>query len=57
MIPSPPSGLDHLGHNLLWDPPAIMTAGKRWTCRRCGRVALIYGANLYGSATTVGCDR
>jgi len=44
-------------HDLEWDPPAVMTAVRRWTCTRCGDAVLVNGDNVYGSATRETCRR
>lgn len=44
------------GHTVEWDPPGLSSA-KRWTCATCGRAAIDYHGNVYGSATTEECER
>lgn len=44
------------GHVLEWDPPAALTAARRWTCTECGDAVLINGDVVYGSATREKCD-
>ena len=43
-----------LGHDPVWDPPAAMTATRRWTCS-CGAAVLDYRGTEYGSATEGRC--
>lgn len=45
-----------LGHTPVWDPPANMTATRRWTCE-CGMAVISYRYNVYGSAVTERCTR
>lgn len=42
-------------HTLEWDPPAALTAAKRWTCTACGYAVLDYDGNIYGSAVINPC--
>lgn len=44
------------GHTIEWDPPAALTAARRWTCRRCGNAVLDYQGNVYGGALQITCD-
>lgn len=45
------------GHTALKvDPPAGLTAVRRWTCETCGRSVLVNLGNVYGSATTDRCN-
>lgn len=55
---APPAAAIINGHDLAWDPPAAMTAARRWTCRRrdCGAAAIRYEANEYGTACEQTCD-
>lgn len=39
------------GHTLEWDPPAALTAVRRWTCWGCGDAVLLNGNHAYGGAT------
>lgn len=43
-------------HMLVWDPPAGLTAARRWTCKVCGAAKIDYGGNVYGSAVEKTCD-
>jgi hypothetical protein len=43
-----------LGHEPVWDPPAAMTAAKRWTCS-CRCAVLDYRGTVYGSAIERRC--
>lgn len=43
------------GHAVENDPPAAMTAAKRWTCVKCGATVLDYRGNIYGSAVERDC--
>jgi hypothetical protein len=52
---APPKQAVDLDHDLEWDPPAAMTAAKRWTCRACGSTVLDYLGNVYGSAAEQAC--
>lgn len=52
--PTPTKG-EADGHDLEWDPPAAMTAARRWTCRTCGNAVIDYCGNVYGSATEQPC--
>lgn len=45
-----------LGHWVEHDPPAAMTAARRWTCARCGAAVLDYLGNIYGSAVEKMCE-
>jgi hypothetical protein len=49
MSEAPKAAIDN-GHNLVWDPPAALTAARRWTCQDCGATAIRYNDNEYGSA-------
>lgn len=55
-IPVPPAVAVDNGHTLVWDPPATLTAGKRWTCTACEAVAIDYLGNVYGSAVREQCS-
>lgn len=44
------------GHTVKPDPPAAMTAARRWTCTRCGDSVLDYLGNVYGGAVDRTCD-
>ena len=44
------------GHAVESDPPAGMTAARRWTCTVCGNAVLVYGSNIYGSAVDQTCE-
>lgn len=44
------------GHNLEADPPAALTAVRRWTCTRCGDAVLLNGGHTYGGATERTCE-
>jgi len=44
------------GHTVEWDPPASLTAARRWTCTRCGDAVLDYNGNVYGGAVDRTCD-
>ena len=50
--PKPPLRAEGWGHHLVWDPPAALTAARRWTCDdpRCGATVIDYRGNVYGSA-------
>lgn len=52
--PEAPAEATRLGHCPTWDPPAAMTAAKRWTCG-CGHAVLDYCGNVYGSAVEIEC--
>lgn len=44
------------GHRVQIDPPAAITATRRWTCP-CGRAALLSGSGIaHGSALTENCE-
>ena len=43
-------------HDLQPDPTHDLSSVYRETCTRCGRSALIYRLNEYGSALEKGCD-
>jgi hypothetical protein len=55
--PEPVRRAAALGHQVEWDPPAAMTAGKRWTCTACGAAVLDYCGNVYGSAVERTCQQ
>jgi hypothetical protein len=44
------------GHVVAWDPPAGLTAARRWTCTRCGNAVLDYQGDVYGGALQITCD-
>ena len=44
------------GHTVEWDPPAAITAVRRWTCTRCSDAVLDYHGNVYGGAVGRTCD-
>lgn len=53
---TPPAAAVANGHDLVWDPPAVMSSIDRWTCRRCGDAALRHpSCNEYGSAVEQRC--
>lgn len=40
------------GHVMEWDPPAALTAMKRWTCSRCYEALLVRpDGTAYGNAS------
>jgi hypothetical protein len=45
-----------LGHTVEWDPPAALSAARRWTCTACGSAVIDYNGNIYGSATEITCE-
>lgn len=45
-----------LGHTVEWDPPAALTAVRRWTCIQCGGTALDNRGHIYGDATEKTCE-
>lgn len=47
---------ESMGHDVAWDPPAALTAARRWTCTRCPATVIDYNGNVYGSATTTQCE-
>lgn len=44
------------GHTIESDPPAAMTAARRWTCTVCDAAILDYNGNIYGSAKDRRCQ-
>lgn len=44
------------GHTLDWDPPAAITAIRRWTCRDCSSTLLDDRGHLYGDAIEQTCQ-
>lgn len=55
MDAQPPTAAVENGHDLEWDPPAVLTAASRWTCRRCSATAIDNRGVKYGSAVTDRC--
>ncbi len=49
------SEAERLGHRLAWDPPAAITAIRRWTCTECYATLLDNRGHLYGDATESTC--
>jgi hypothetical protein len=49
-----PLRMREYGHEPEWDPS--FTGVPRWTCPKCGRAALNYNGNRYGSAYEFRCD-
>ena len=45
-----------LGHTVEWNPPAAITAARRWTRTACGSAVLDYDGRIYGSATEITCE-
>ncbi len=43
------------GHVVVSDPPHDLSAGRRWTCRKCGAAVIDYRGNVYGSAIEQDC--
>lgn len=44
------------GHALESDPPAALTAVRRWTCTTCGDAVLLREGHAYGGATERTCE-
>lgn len=44
------------GHKVEHDPPAGMTAARRWTCVTCGDAVIDYLGNIYGGAIDRTCE-
>ena len=53
--PAAPAPARQLGHEPVRDPPAAMTAIRRWTCS-CGSAVLDHRGTVYGSATERRCS-
>lgn len=55
---APPAPPAKAGHRLDWDPPAALTAMRRWTCRTCGDAVLQRpDGSTYGGAAERTCEQ
>ena len=54
-VPEPVRRATARGHVVENDPPAAMTAVRRWTCILCGDAVLEREGVIYGAATTRNC--
>lgn len=43
-------------HEMVDDPPHVLSTARRHTCKKCGKVILIYASNVYGSALEEACS-